>query len=582
MISRLKTFAAVLLLLGIGTYSAVGQEAMGPDVLGSGFIGLNEKGHQEVASRALTINEPMRALMSTYRTNSRADEIEFDLPLEGEIDVDFILTGYLDHDRSTGIKDYMGEAHTYDGHAGTDIAIRNFREMDLGVPVYAAASGVVGATAYTHPDRNATWSPGLRAQVNGVVLGHGEDMATAYLHFRRNSVTVEVGEEVEKGQFLGYVGSSGFSDLPHLHFEVRTMDGENVVMLDPFEGPAHAGPSLWADQHRYVGNDVLKVYDIGLATRESMGGDLNAFYWAAFLEPLSQPAVFGANDQQHIVVWFLAQNQVNARYRLEIIKPDGSLYTSTEQTMNAKYRIGIWYFYWPVPQPMPEADYGMWQFRMLGDDGNGNLTEELYATSIEMGAETEWAPRFLPAGKSIRINGETQRDTLRMSAFTGDVSFHVLDQPSFVSIEQDSIVVFEGSSDQMSRSAYFQIVATDAHARTDTMWYHIVDPTKPLDAIGTSSEFVDQTLPDHVHLIGSYPNPFSSETSIDYTIPTEGHVQVQVFDILGREVATLVDEHQAAGRHSTRWDASSAPSGLYLYRIFAGGRAASGRMVLVR
>lgn len=505
-------------------------------------------------------------------------DLSFIWPMPGVVDHDHILVGYMDHDPTSGIRDYTGYIHTYNGHNGVDLGLLNFREMDEGVPVFAAESGVVSATSFVYPDRNTAWAPELSNLMNGVVIDHGSNIESAYFHFRRNSLTVEPGEEVEAGQLLGFAGSSGFSDLPHLHLEVRNT--ETRTFIDPFEGTAHEGPSLWEDQPRYMGQDELKVYDIGVATVASMGGNADAFDWALFLERLSAPAVFGA-DEANLVVWFQTQNEARAPYRFEIYKPDGTAFRGFNATLGNRARYAIWYYYFTFGSVVTPADYGTWTIRMLGSDDSQELTRTLFERSFEVGAETEWAPRFLPAGKSIRIDGEVQRDTLRMDQFTGDVTFHGIDQPSYVTVEQDSIVVFQGQSDQESRSAYFQIIATDQHARTDTMWYHTVDPTKPLDAIQTSTVRRGD-LPEQIHLSKNYPNPFSGSTNIEFDLATGSHVLLEVFDVLGRKVATVVDEGLPSGRHQVEWNSGDVPNGMYLYRLTSGGYRATQSMMVIR
>ena len=79
--------------------------------------------------------------------------------------------------------------------------------------------------------------------------------------------------------------------------------------------------------------------------------------------------------------------------------------------------------------------------------------------------------------------------------------------------------------------------------------------------------------------IAHYPNPFAGAATIAYEIPNTSHVVLRVYDILGRELAVLVDERQSAGPHSAKLDASSWPSGVYLYRLEAGNRVATGRLV---
>lgn len=79
-----------------------------------------------------------------------------------------------------------------------------------------------------------------------------------------------------------------------------------------------------------------------------------------------------------------------------------------------------------------------------------------------------------------------------------------------------------------------------------------------------------------------YPNPFNPFTTIEYTVPSVGRVEVQVFDITGREVAKLVNTNQSPGTYSAAWDGSASPSGIYIYRVRVNDAMAAGRMVLMK
>lgn len=74
-------------------------------------------------------------------------------------------------------------------------------------------------------------------------------------------------------------------------------------------------------------------------------------------------------------------------------------------------------------------------------------------------------------------------------------------------------------------------------------------------------------VPESIYLTQNYPNPFNPETSIRFGLPRDGHVSLKVYDTLGREIATLVDEARSAGDHSVSWDASRVPSGVYFCRL---------------
>jgi len=80
-------------------------------------------------------------------------------------------------------------------------------------------------------------------------------------------------------------------------------------------------------------------------------------------------------------------------------------------------------------------------------------------------------------------------------------------------------------------------------------------------------EATNAQLPDKYALYNNYPNPFNPQTTIRYQLPDEGHVKLQVFDLTGRLVETLVDENQAMGEYSKTWNAESVSSGIYFYRL---------------
>ncbi|HLT47544.1 MAG TPA: T9SS type A sorting domain-containing protein [Rubricoccaceae bacterium] len=103
----------------------------------------------------------------------------------------------------------------------------------------------------------------------------------------------------------------------------------------------------------------------------------------------------------------------------------------------------------------------------------------------------------------------------------------------------------------------------------------------PATMIAPSSEAGLRTSPEG-YGVSSHPNPSDAGVTISYEIPEAQHVRVAVYDLLGRELAVLVDEPQEAGTHTVRWEAASMPSGTYLYRVTAGADAVTKQLVLVR
>ena len=93
-------------------------------------------------------------------------------------------------------------------------------------------------------------------------------------------------------------------------------------------------------------------------------------------------------------------------------------------------------------------------------------------------------------------------------------------------------------------------------------------------------------LPTDFALGQNYPNPFNPSTVIPYQLLSSGHVRLEVFNLLGQRLATLVDAERSAGMHTAQWDATDAAgravgTGVYIYRLSSGGVSVSRRMVLV-
>ncbi|MBI4429797.1 MAG: T9SS type A sorting domain-containing protein, partial [Ignavibacteriales bacterium] len=79
----------------------------------------------------------------------------------------------------------------------------------------------------------------------------------------------------------------------------------------------------------------------------------------------------------------------------------------------------------------------------------------------------------------------------------------------------------------------------------------------------------------------NYPNPFNPSTEIQFSLSRKSYVTLTIFDLLGREVATLISEELSAGSYSTHWDAAGLPSGVYLYRLQAGAFVETKKLILL-
>ena len=93
----------------------------------------------------------------------------------------------------------------------------------------------------------------------------------------------------------------------------------------------------------------------------------------------------------------------------------------------------------------------------------------------------------------------------------------------------------------------------------------IVEYTKPIKVtVGMAEE---RAIPHAWVLAQNYPNPFNPTTVVSYQVPVVSHVDLRVFDLLGREVAVLVNESKTPGSYAVTFNASGLASGVYLYRI---------------
>ncbi len=99
---------------------------------------------------------------------------------------------------------------------------------------------------------------------------------------------------------------------------------------------------------------------------------------------------------------------------------------------------------------------------------------------------------------------------------------------------------------------------------------------------GLATETEVSEIPKEFALRQNYPNPFNPRTRIEFSLPEPGKVRVAVYNVLGEEVAVLVDETLEAGIHAREFEAGNLSSGIYFYRLVAGGKVLTNRMAVVK
>jgi len=523
--------------------------------------------HSEYNNRLLSLNR------FTVNNNNNYLFPLFIWPIQNAIDNRLVLVNYVDDDPAVGIiKDYNGLPHSYDGHNGTDITLLNFRDMDEGMKIYAAAPGIVWDVVYSNYDRNMG-GPGL-PPANYVFIKHADNTFAYYFHVRKNSTTVSIGDNVTAGQVIALAGSSGNSSDAHLHFEPGQFVSNQWQKRDPWHGTFNTAVTLWQNQAPYVGDDGLKVYDLGVFTQLSCGGNINSIPSALFKERLTQPVNFGYYEPQ-IGVFMQIQSKAGEPYTLEVRKPDNTLWASTNGTFN-KTQYGWYYWYWNFNINPPV--YGTWYVRVLKNN------VELKRTNFQVALLSRYSPRFKPvAGKSFRRKNFIQRDTLRVEKFGASlpITYTLLNPPSNVTLVNDSIVTIGTNWNQPNVSNYFRVEARMGNISSDmrdTFYYHMVDTT--LNPTGLQN--IQSGIPANYQLSQNYPNPFNPVTNIKFAILRTGFVKLEIFDASGKTVQTLVNENLSAGNYKIGFEGTGLASGIYFYRIETAEFSDVKKMVLVK
>ncbi|MEX0719554.1 MAG: ice-binding family protein [Balneolaceae bacterium] len=108
--------------------------------------------------------------------------------------------------------------------------------------------------------------------------------------------------------------------------------------------------------------------------------------------------------------------------------------------------------------------------------------------------------------------------------------------------------------------------------------------TEPSSSDGepTGIDEVENQLPTNVILSQNYPNPFNPSTVIGFVLPQQSNVILTVYNMLGMEVAVLISESRQSGHHQVTWNAETAASGMYIYRLTANDQVLTGKMLLMK
>ena len=518
--------------------------------------------------------------LQTHPINSSRDDTTFFEDPQGNggmFGEDHLIINYVDDNQSWNFwVDYTCFYTVYDNHWGTDIIIPTFWNMDeMITPILAAADGIV---FYTHDgefDRNLTLDYSNVA--NMVALLHDDGTYTGYLHMKKYSVAVAVGESVSMGDTLGFVGSSGISTWPHLHFEVNN---GNYGLIDPWHGDCNTDPSRWVDQYPYLGEYPQDVYDY-----YSSGVPLPAMTNFLVNQAVSENAPRSKHNNEGDIRWshvFIRNLAWGDTLRWLQTRNDGGAefewwwVPSEDPNINwpsyLEYYTWSWWWIWGIVDNDTSVSYGTWTERFYI---NSTVFDSL--TNIVVDGEPNQLPEIAPVVFDVEA-GETFYGEIPSSDADGTPWRHeVVTDPTWG--------MFELQGGYQRKFAYTSI--SGAAGYMDSVIIAVYDDLNEMNTgkiyfNNISVGIEDELTPHSFALQPSYPNPFNPVTTIRFSVAATHASHLRVYDISGRLIETLVNEKLNPGEHEIQWHADQYASGVYFVELVSGDQRQVQKLLLLK
>lgn len=285
------------------------------------------------------------------------------------------ISNYVDHNPEfpNQLLDYNCGAKTYDtndgyNHMGVDIYTWPFswKMMDNDeAEIVAAAPGQIIAIGRTQFDRSCTFNSNTW---NAVYVQHADGSVALYGHMKKDSPTSKnIGDTVERGEYLGIVGSSGNSTGPHLHFEVYSeveLNGVGQdVLVDPYAGNCNNmnTDSWWQNQKPYVNTNINAVLTHSAPP---------VFPTCPDQETTNEKNAFAPGEKVHLAV-YLRDQLAGTTIDLEVLRPNGTIYNDWDYNLVDNYSSSYWY--WIITAPSLPGEW-TWRATYQGQIVNHKFT----------------------------------------------------------------------------------------------------------------------------------------------------------------------------------------------------------------
>ncbi|GAB3959825.1 hypothetical protein GCM10028805_56650 [Spirosoma harenae] len=534
---------------------------------------------------------------------------------------------------STFNQDYNCGNRTYDQrsgyqHQGTDFALWPFNWSVMAgqyVKVVAAAPGTILSKSDGNDDQNCGSFASATSDWNAVYVRHDDGSVAWYGHLKKQSLTTKlVGQRVQEGEFLGYIGSSGRSSAPHLHFEVYNAEGK---LIDPFQGACNKTitDAWWKDQPIYKDKTLNRL---SVHLKQPVMGQCPASANATNEIQVAQPG------QVFYFYTFGRELEPGDAIKFTILKPDGQLFT--EYTGNYTDQTAInfyWYLYTTIPADAPE---GEWKFRSTF---NGKTYEKTFIVAKDLKSVVQLSPSGKTSfctGDSVILTTNIETDqyiwkkdgivlnrlpdkkiVVRESGnYTAELNGAVSNtitvtvQPAKLATASlaDNLMIYEGQSAKLSvaftndspwsftyRDSTAAGLGTPVSLTTATTPYLIdVKPLKTTaylltnvsNSCGTGSLINRKVLVTVSSLLAADDPSLAAAVEI-YPIPATSLLTIRINGLLTgqKAVLELMDmQGRLLQRSETQQTVSSFPvssqhSGTYIVRVRVGERTASKRVI---
>ena len=149
------------------------------------------------------------------------------------------------------------------------------------------------------------------------------------------------------------------------------------------------------------------------------------------------------------------------------------------------------------------------------------------------------------------------------------ISMKVVDKPEWVKFQNSSAQIQGTESQVLNLESHILLFEFDidkeAPVGAEGLLRFIVE--NQTGKLGQKEINIKVSFPSEYELFQNYPNPFNPSTIISYQLPVNGNVNLKIYDILGRELETILQKEQDAGFHKLEWNASKYSSGMYIYQL---------------